>query len=187
MNKTRCSWVNLNNPLYVKYHDEEWGEPCHDDQKLFERFVLEMFQAGLSWECVLNKREAFLKSFDNFDIIKVSKYDEEKINILMNTTGIIRNKKKIISTINNAKVFRSIIKEYKTFDNYIWSFTDGKIIYESNLTKSKLSDIICEDLKKRGMIFIGSKIIYSFLQSIGVINAHEMGCYKKNVKKMKKI
>lgn len=183
MNKKRCSWVNLNNLLYVKYHDEEWGVPCHDDKKLFERFVLELFQAGLSWECILNKREAFIKAFDNFEINKVANYDEEKICELMNNSEIVRNRKKILSTINNAKIFKDIIDEYNSFDNYIWGFTGGNIIYESSLSKSDLSDRISSDLKKRGMTFIGTKIIYSFLQSVGVVNSHEMDCYKNNVKK----
>ncbi len=177
--KTRCFWVNLNNPLYVKYHDEEWGKPCHDDKTLYELLILESFQAGLSWECVLNKRENFRKAFDNFDINKVIKYDENKINELLQNSGIIRNKLKINASIKNSKIFKEIQKEFVSFDKYIWGFTNNKIIKEdcSKYTQSQLSDTISKDLKKRGMTFVGSTIIYSYLQAIGVINGHCNNCY----------
>ena len=177
----RCSWVNLNNPLYVKYHDEEWGVPSYDDKYLFEMLILESFQAGLSWECILNKRKAFYKAFDGFNYEIIAKYKDDKINKLINNKEIVRNKRKILATINNAKVFISIQKEYKSFSNYIWSFTDNKIIYNNGLvTSNELSDTISNDLKKRGMSFVGTTIIYSYLQAVGVINDHEDICdYRK--------
>lgn len=176
----RCSWVNLNNKVYISYHDNEWGKPLYDDKKLFELLILESFQAGLSWECVLNKRENFKKAYDDFDIDKVINYDDLKINELYNNKNIIRNKLKIKSSINNAKIFKNIQKEYGSFSNYIWSFTNGKIIYENDKTTSNLSDTISCDLKKRGMTFVGSTIIYSYLQAIGIINSHEKECYLYN-------
>ena len=175
----RCFWVNLNNPLYVKYHDEEWGVPSHDDKYLFEMLILESFQAGLSWECILNKREAFRKAFDNFDINKIIKYDDNKIEELMNNKDIVRNRRKITATIKNASIFKDIIKEYDSFDKYIWKFTDGKVIKNKTdifNSTSELSDIISKDLYKRGMRFVGSTIIYSYLQAIGIINDHELKC-----------
>ena len=181
-NKKRCIWCNLKNELYIKYHDEEWGQPIYNDKKLFELLILESFQAGLSWECVLNKREAFRQAFDNFDYEKISNYDNEKINELLKNENIIRNKLKINAAINNSKIFMEIQREYKTFSNYIWKFTNNKIIYEFDKTSSKLSDIISKDLKKRGMKFVGTTIVYSYLQAIGIINSHEKGCFmcKKN-------
>ena len=173
----RCSWLNLNNPLYVKYHDEEWGVPVYDDHKLFEMLLLESFQAGLSWECVLNKRAAFKKAFDNYNYKKIKDYNEEKQKELMNNKNIIRNKRKISATIKNAKIFMEIQKEYNSFSNYLWHFTNNKIIYEIGKTTSNLSDQISKDLKKRGMSFVGTTIIYSYLQAIGVINSHEKNCY----------
>lgn len=178
--RKRCSWCNLKNELYIKYHDDEWGEPVHNDKTLFELLILESFQAGLSWECILNKREAFRKAYDNFDINKVVKYDENKINELINNKNIVRNKLKIKASIKNAKIFKEIQNEYKTFDNYIWSFTN-KTIYEKHKTSSKLSDKISKDLKKRGMSFVGTTIIYSYLEAIGIINTHEKDCYKSKV------
>lgn len=176
----RCSWVNMKNEIYIKYHDEEWGNPCFEDKYLFEMLVLESFQAGLSWECILNKRENFRNSFDNFDVNKIIAYDEEKINELLNNKGIIRNKLKISATINNAKIFKKIQKKYGSFKNYIFSFTNNKIIYENNKINSELSDIISDDLMKKGMKFVGTTIIYSYLQAIGVINSHDENCFKYN-------
>lgn len=181
MTLKRCSWVKLNNPLYVKYHDEEWGKLVKDEQKLFELLILETFQAGLSWECVLNKREAFRQAFDNFDLNKIENYDEKKINLLLNNPYIIRNKLKIKATINNAKIYRSIQNEFQSFNRYLQSFAMNNVIYEIGKTKSELSDKISKDLYKRGMRFVGSTIIYSYLQAIGIINSHETDCfcYKK--------
>ena len=178
--KERCLWCNLKNPLYIKYHDEEWGKPIYDDKEIYELFILESFQAGLSWECVLNKREAFRIAYDNFDIDKVISYDNDKINSLLSNDKIIRNKLKILASINNAKIFKSILVEYNGFYNYLKQFTFGNIFYENDKSFNDLSDNISNDLKKRGMKFVGSTIIYSYLQAIGVINSHENDCYKYN-------
>lgn len=174
----RCSWCNLNNPLYVKYHDEQWGEQNFNDQYLFEMLILESFQAGLSWECILNKREAFKKAYDNFDVDKVANYNQAKINELIKDKNIIRNKLKIKASIKNAKIFKNIIKEYGSFKNYLDTFTNGTIFYEIGKTSSPLSDAISKDLKKKGMSFVGTTIIYAYLQAIGVIYAHEKHCFK---------
>ena len=174
-----CSWVNLNNDNYIKYHNFEWGKESHDDKYLFEMLVLESFQAGLSWECILNKREYFKEAFDNFDYNKISMYNSDKINSLLNNKNIIRNRLKILASINNAKIFIKIRSEFGSFDKYIWHFTNNKIIKNTTdifNTTSILSDTISFDLKRRGMKFVGSKIIYSYLQAIGVINDHELGC-----------
>lgn len=173
----RCKWCNLKNEKYIKYHDEEWGVPNFDDKYLFEMLILESFQAGLSWECILNKREAFEKAYDNFDIEKIINYDETKILELSENKNIIRNKLKIKASINNAKVFKNIKEEYQTFYNYLKSYTNDKIIYENDKTTSPLSDAISKDLIKRGMKFVGTTIIYSYLQAIGVINSHEDDYY----------
>lgn len=174
----RCKWAMNVNEIYTKYHDEEWGEPIHDDQKLYEMLILESFQAGLSWSCILKKRENFRKAFDNFDINKIINYDENKIKVLQNNEGIIRNKLKIKATINNSKIFKQIQKEYGSFDKYIWNFTNNETIYELDKVSSELSDTISKDLKKRGMKFVGTIIIYSYLQAIGIINSHEPKCFK---------
>ncbi len=174
----RCAWVNLKNPIYIQYHDEEWGVPLHDDKGLYELLILESFQAGLSWECVLNKRKAFRVAFDDFDIDKVCLYDEAKINALMGDTGIIRNRRKIEATVSNSRVFKSIQQEFGSFDAYIWSFSGDQTIVEDYTirTTSPLSDAITADLKKRGMKFLGSTTIYSYLQAIGIIDAHGKEC-----------
>lgn len=178
-NKIRCKWVNLKNPKYISYHDKEWSVPCHDDKKLFELLILELFQAGLSWECVLNKRDNLKIAFDNFDLEKIINYDENKINLLLSDKGIIRNRLKINATINNSKIFKIIQTEFGSFDKYIWQFTNNKVIFEPyNLKNSSLlSDKISNDLKKRGMKFVGTIIIYSYLQAIGIINAHGKECF----------
>ena len=176
----RCKWCNEKNKEYVEYHDKEWGILNTEDKYLLEMLILESFQAGLSWECVLNKREAFRKSYDNFSIDKIINYDDKKIEELINNKDIIRNKLKIKSSINNAKIFKQISEEYKGFYNYLKTFTRGNIIYENNKTTSNLSDNISQDLQKRGMKFVGSTIIYSYLQAIGVINSHDDTCDYKN-------
>ena len=176
-NKKRCKWCNLKNPLYIEYHDNEWCVPKFDDKYLFELLLLESFQAGLSWECILNKREGFRKAYDNFDISKVILYDEIKINELMNNKEIIRNKCKISASINNSRVFKKICDEYGSFHNYLRIFTKDRLIYETDKTTNDLSDEISKDLKNRGMTFVGSVIIYSFLQAIGVIYSHDKECY----------
>ncbi|MCD8371428.1 MAG: DNA-3-methyladenine glycosylase I [Clostridiales bacterium] len=176
--KHRCNYVNLRNPLYIRYHDEEWGVPEHSDQKLYELLILESLQAGLSWECVLNKRENFRVAFEGFDIDKVCAYDDAKCEELLHNPGIIRNRLKISAAIRNSIIFREIQREYGSFDAYIWGFTDGRTIVEDYQTRttSPLSDAISQDLKKRGMKFVGSTILYSYLQAIGVLNAHGKEC-----------
>ena len=176
----RCKWCNLNNALYLKYHDTEWGRPNFNDDYLLEMLILETFQAGLSWECVLNKREAFRKAYDNFSLDKICNYDENKIKELLENKEIIRNKLKITSSINNAKIYKKIAEEYGGFYNYLKTFTKGKIIFETGKTTSKLSDAISKDLIKKGMKFTGSITIYSYLQAIGVINSHEKDCFLFN-------
>lgn len=176
----RCKWVDEKSEIYIKYHDTEWGVPSYDDAYLFEMLMLESFQAGLSWITILNKRENFREAFDQFDYKKIRQYNDDKINELMNNKGIIRNKLKIHAAINNAKIFMNIQKEFNTFSNYIWKFTDYKIIKNENdiiHTTSSLSDEISVDLKRRGMKFVGSTIIYSYLQAIGIINDHEKDCF----------
>ena len=173
----RCHWCNLANPLYVAYHDTEWGVPVHDDRKLFEMLLLECFQAGLSWECILNKREAFRAAFDGFDYNCVAEYDSAKLDSLRQDAGIVRNQLKIRAAVTNARAFIAIQQEFGSFDHYIWSFTSGTTIIESDKASSPLSDAISKDLNKRGMKFVGTTIIYSFLQAIGIINSHEDHCW----------
>ena len=158
----RCSWVDLKSPLYIKYHDEEWGVPRYDDRDLFELLILEGFQAGLSWLTVLKKREAFRKAFDNFEVNKVAKYGDAKIEELLNNKEIIRSRNKIEASINNAKIFIEIQNEFGSFSNYIWKFTNGKIIKNIDgdmKVSSPLSDEVSKDLKKRGMKYVGTVII----------------------------
>lgn len=173
----RCKWCNLNNPKYIEYHDNEWCKPNYDDKYLFEMFILESFQAGLSWECVLNKRDDFRKAYDNFDIDKICNYDDTKIQELLNNDKIIRNKLKIKASITNSKIFKSIQNEYGSFYNYLKTFMNQDIIYEIDVTTNDLSDNISNDLRKRGMKFVGSTIIYSFLQAVGIIYSHDKECF----------
>ncbi len=183
--KKRCAWCNVKNPIYVKYHDEEWCKTNFDERYLYEMLILESFQAGLSWECVLNKRKSFRAAYDNFDLDKVCQYDDSKISELLNNKSIIRNKLKIKASINNSKIFKDIVNEYGSFYNYLITFSGVKILYETDKTTNELSDLISADLKKRGMKFVGSTIIYSYLQAIGLIYSHEKGCYlHKKVKLM---
>lgn len=176
-NKIRCRWCNLNNEAYVRYHDEEWCRPCFDEKYLYEMLILESFQAGLSWECVLNKREAFRLAFDNFDIDKVCSYSEEKIAELLGNKDIIRNKLKIRAAVNNSLIFRDIQRQYGSFYNYLKTFTGEKTYYETGRTTSALSDELSGDLQKKGMKFVGSTIIYSYLQAIGIICSHDKDCW----------
>jgi len=179
----RCPWCE-NDELYTKYHDEEWGVPVHEDKKHFEFLILEVFQAGLNWLTVLRKRDNFRKVYDNFDPIKIAKYDETKINQLMNNPGIIRNRKKIDSSVNNAKRFLEIQENFGSFDNYIWRFVNNKPVINSWRSdsevpsKTELSDRISSDLKKRGFKFIGSTIIYAHMQAIGLVNDHIINCFR---------
>ena len=173
----RCKWCNLNNPKYIEYHDNEWCKPNFDDKYLFEMLILESFQAGLSWECILNKREDFRKAYDNFDIEKICNYDKMKIQELLLNEKIIRNRLKINASINNSRIFKKIQNEYGTFHEYLKSFTNDRIVYETGKTTSELSDKISNDLKKKGMKFVGSTIIYSYLQAIGIIYSHDEECF----------
>lgn len=173
----RCKWCNLNNPKYVEYHDNEWCKLNKNDKYLFEMLILESFQAGLSWECVLNKRDSFRNCYDNFDIDKICNYDQNKIDELLNNKNIIKNKLKINASINNAKIFKGIQNEYGSFYNYLKQFTNGNRYIEVDQVSSELSDKISEDLVKRKMKFVGTKIIYSFLQAIGIIYSHDKECY----------
>ena len=175
--KKRCRWCNMKNPLYIDYHDHEWCIPNFDDQYLYEMLILESFQAGLSWECVLNKRDNFRKAYDNFDIEKVMAYDEEKMDELLNNAGLIRNKRKVSASIRNSRVFKEIEDEFGSFHQYLRTFTNDKIIYETGKTTNDLSDAVSKDLKKRGMTFVGSVTIYSYLQAIGVIYSHDEECH----------
>ena len=177
MSENRCTWAG-SDEVYVRYHDDEWGVPTHDDRELFEMLVLESFQAGLSWITILKKRENFRRAFDDFDVRKVADYDEAKVEELRLNEGIIRHKGKINAAVNNAQVFIEIQDEFGSFDEYIWGFTDGEIIKAEFLTESELSKDISKDLKKRGMKFVGPTIIYSYLESIGVIDNHQECCFK---------
>ena len=172
----RCKWCNLNNPLYVEYHDNEWGVLNLDEKYLFEMLILESFQAGISWECVLNKREFFKEAYDDFDIEKIINYDDAKIEELCNNKNIIRNKLKIKASINNAKVFMDIESEFGSFKNYLLGYFKKYTIKEVGKTTSSISDELSKDLFKRGMRFVGSTIIYSYLQAIGLINSHDENC-----------
>lgn len=182
----RCEWADPRHDIYVKYHDEEWGIPVYDNQKLFEFLILEGAQAGLSWITILKKRENYRKAFDNFDYHKIAHYKDNKIQELLNNEGIIRNKLKIHSAIRNAGVFIQICNEYSGFSNYLWQWVDQKPVVGiwnklSDIpTKTELSDKISADLKKRGMNFVGSTIIYSFLQATGVVNDHVQSCFRYN-------
>ncbi len=179
----RCNWCGTD-PLYVKYHDEQWGVPVHDDRLHFEMLILEGAQAGLSWITILRKRENYRKAFDNFEVEKVVKYSEKKIENLLQNSGIIRNKLKVRSAVSNAKAFLEVQKEFESFDNYIWEFVKKRPIinkWESMKdipTTSTESDALSNDLKKRGFKFVGSTIIYAHMQSIGMVNDHITSCFR---------
>jgi DNA-3-methyladenine glycosylase I len=180
--ENRCEWARKNE-LMAKYHDEEWGRPMHDDQKLFEFLILEGMQAGLSWLTILKKREAFRLAYDNFDVRKIAQYDQEKVEELMLDSGIIRNRQKIEASINNAKCFLEIVEEFGSFDQYIWTFVDHQPIVNrweklSELpAKTELSDLISADLKRRGFKFVGSTIVYAHMQATGMVNDHLVHCF----------
>jgi DNA-3-methyladenine glycosylase I len=180
--KIRCAWCGTDE-LYMKYHDEEWGRPVYEDQKLFEFLILETFQAGLSWITILRKRENFRKAFDNFDYKKVANYSEEKIGELMNDAGIIRNTLKIKAAVSNAIAFMEVQKEFGSFSKYIWNFTNGEPIVNHPKTLKEippttpLSDAVSKDLKKRGFKFVGSTVIYAHMQATGMINDHVADCW----------
>lgn len=183
MEKHRCGWC-LGDPLYEAYHDEEWGVPVKDDDTLFEFLILETFQAGLSWITVLRKRENFRKAFDNFDYKKVAKYDQSKINKLLQDEGIIRNKLKVKATVTNAQAFMEVQEEFGSFSNYIWGFVNHTPIknklknYKNAPANTTLSDTISKDLKKRGFKFVGTTVIYAHMQATGMVNDHEVNCFR---------
>ena len=182
----RCWWLEENDTLMAEYHDKEWGIPLHDDRRLFEVLILDGAQAGLSWRTILNKRENYRKAFDDFDVKKVAAYGAKKTQVLLRDEGIVRNRLKIASAIRNAKVFIDIQKEFGSFDVYIWKFVNGKPIQNkwkrmSDLpAHTELSDTISKDLKRRGMNFVGSTIIYAIMQTIGIVNDHREGCFRYN-------
>jgi len=182
--KSRCGWC-LSSDLYKEYHDHEWGTPVYDDGTFFEFIILETFQAGLSWITILNKRENFRLAFDQFDYKKIARYDENKIQELLNNAGIIRNKLKVYSAVTNAQAFMKIQEEFGTFSKYIWNFTDGKPIINNPKSLKEvpattpLSDAISKDLKKRGFKFVGSTVIYAHMQATGMVNDHIEDCWKK--------
>jgi DNA-3-methyladenine glycosylase I len=185
MTRNKCGWCK-GNALYEKYHDEEWGVPVRDDATLFEFLILETFQAGLSWITVLKKRENFRNAFDNFDYLKIATYDQSKIDQLLEDAGIIRNRLKIKATISNAVAFIQTQKEFGTFSTYIWSFTNNEPIknkvknYKEAPANTALSDQISKDLKKRGFKFVGSTVIYAHMQATGMVNDHEIDCFRYN-------
>lgn len=184
-NKLRCAWCEKDD-LYRDYHDNEWGKPVYDDDKLFEFLILETFQAGLSWYTILKKRENFRKAFDNFDYKKVAQYKEEKVEELLQDAGIIRNKLKVKGTISNAIAFMEVQKEFGSFSKYIWNFTDGKPIENNRKSlrevpsTTPLSDAISKDLKKRGFKFVGSTVVYAHMQATGMVNDHVVDCWTQN-------
>lgn len=179
----RCEW-SVSDPLYTQYHDEEWGVPLHDEQKLFEFLILEGMQAGLSWLTILKKRENFRKAFDNFNVNHVARYDERKIEALMQDAGIIRNRQKILATIDNARAFLKVQDEFGSFDKYIWGFVNGKPIRNEWTTlqeipaKTPLSETLSKDLIKRGFRFVGPTIVYAYMQATGMVNDHLVACFR---------
>lgn len=180
----RCDWCG-NDELYQKYHDEEWGKPVYDDDDIFEFLVLESFQAGLSWITILRKRENFRKAFDNFDYKIIAKYSDKKVETLMQDVGIIRNRLKILATINNAQKFMEVQKEFGDFSTYIWSFVGNQPIINSPKTlkevpaTTEISDILAKDLKKRGFKFMGSTVVYAHMQATGMVNDHVIDCFAR--------
>lgn len=184
MELIRCGWCEKDD-LYRKYHDEEWGKPVYDDETIFEFLVLESFQAGLSWYTILKKRENFKKAFDDFNYDIIATYSEDKVEDLMNNAGIIRNRLKILATINNAQRFQEVQKEFGSFSKYIWSFVDGKPIVNHPKTLSdvpattEISDALSKDLKKRGFKFLGSTVVYAHMQATGMVNDHLVDCHSK--------
>ena len=188
MNKKRCSWVNLNNPLSIEYHDKEWGKPSRSDQHLFEMICLEGAQAGLSWETILNKRAAYRKAFFRFDVRKCARMTDAQLLKLMNDPGIVRNRLKILSVRKNAKAFLDVQKEFGTFSKYVWGFVENQSIQGRRKgsdipTRTELSDLISKDLKKRGFTFVGTTILYAYLQAVGVVNDHTRACFLSNLKR----
>ena len=180
----RCSWAqNTNDELYIDYHDNQWGVPCYDEYTLIEMLILESFHAGLSWLIILKKRENFKKAFDDYDLKKIAGYDEDKFISLMEDKSIVRNRLKIAATITNAEKLLEIKKEFGSFKEYIWGFTAGKIIYNTDdkfRDRTELSDMIAKDMKKRGMKFLGTVTVYSYLQAVGIVNDHSLKCFRRH-------
>ena len=182
MKKIRCNWVS-NDELYIKYHDEEWGKPVYDDQTIFEFLVLESFQAGLSWITILKKRENFRKAFDQFNYKKIATYTDEKIEDLLLDAGIVRNRLKVLATVNNAQCFMEVQQEFGTFSNYIWGFVNNKPIVNAHKSikevpaTTEISDALAKDLKKRGFKFLGSTVVYAHMQATGMVNDHITSCF----------
>ena len=182
----RCAWVKEDEPLYIKYHDEEWGRPVHDDRLLFEMLCLEGAQAGLSWWTILQKRENYRKAFDGFEAEKIIHYSDEKIQELLDNPGIVRNRLKVRGVVKNAKAFLAIRDEFGSFDHFIWGFTNHKTIQnhpksiQEMPTTSPISDLMSKELKKRGFTFVGSTICYSYMQAVGMVNDHTMDCFCYN-------
>jgi DNA-3-methyladenine glycosylase I len=178
----RCAWART--PLSIAYHDEEWGVPLHDDTRLFEFLVLEGAQAGLSWETILNKRENYRAAFHGFNPIKIAKYNERKVEALMNDAGIIRNRLKINSAITNARAFLDVTREFGSFDAYVWRFVDGEPLRRKRgqpvPARTELSDALSKNLSQRGFKFVGSTICYAFMQAVGMVNDHDLACFRYN-------
>ena len=187
--KTRCSWAGATDPLMIAYHDEEWGVPSHDDRHFFEMLTLEGAQAGLNWRTILYKRDGYRRAFDNFDPRKVARYDARKVKSLLADPGIVRNRLKVASTIDNARAFLAVQKEFGSFDAYIWTFVGGKPIQNSWKSMSQIpaetreSDAMSKDLKKRGFRFVGSTICYAFMQATGLVNDHALDCFCRGKKR----
>jgi len=176
----RCRWAK--GELLIRYHDEEWGAPTRDDQKLYEMLLLEAFQAGLSWQVVLSKRENFRRAFDGFDARRIAAYDEAKIDALLQDPGLIRCRRKMEAAVNNARIFLDIQREFGSFADYLYSFTGGEIVTNETdevITTSPVSDALSRDLRKRGMKYMGSVTVYSYLQAVGAVNDHEPQCFRK--------
>jgi DNA-3-methyladenine glycosylase I len=184
--KKRCPWVNPNNPLYVRYHDTEWGRPVHNDRRHFEMLTLEGAQAGLSWETILKKRSGYRKAFRNFHPSTVKQFSQRDVRSLMKNSGIVRNRLKIKSAISNAKAFLAVQKEFGSFDRYVWSFVGGRPMknrfrgLSDYPPRTEISDRLSKDLKKRGFRFVGSTIIYAYMQAVGLVDDHVVTCFRRN-------
>ncbi|GGI19010.1 DNA-3-methyladenine glycosylase I [Oxalicibacterium faecigallinarum] len=192
MTIARCAWVNLANPLYVRYHDEEWGVPCHDETQLFELLNLEGAQAGLSWSTILNKRESYREAFDQWDAEKIARYDTQKVAALLANPGIVRNRLKVAATITNAQAYLRLRDEIGGLDPFLWAYVDGKPILNTREStwdtpaKTELSDRLSKDLAKRGFKFVGSTIVYAYMQAIGMVNDHARDCHLHKTSPKKK-
>ena len=187
MERNRCAWSASGNDLYIEYHDEEWGVPVHDDRTHFEFLILEGAQAGLSWATILNKREAYRRAFDDFDPARVARFSEKRVAKLLETPGIVRNRLKVHGAVANARAFLEVQKEFGSFDRYVWPFVGGKPIVHRRKSMKEVpatsaeSDALSRDLKKRGFKFVGSTILYAHMQAVGMVNDHEVGCFRYGV------